>query len=275
MGKVIFRYNKRSETSLYFMVILSVVIGFSIYGAIIYYSGIGKGPEYAPAYFRAHKDHAVYFIFGLIPLCLMIPAWIAAKLWGSEEKKGELHLHEEYAVLYYDNKEVRINKGELRMKLVTPRVSWYTLYVLRIPKKKIKLCSSVIEEKEKKKKKNQFFDTSLDFAMYKLMYYKKITKGEIKEEYRTTFYDLEIVGDITTPEIFENSPYYVDYDSVVIIPETPFVTCLIRERQNPIHVVGDLELDISGLRTEVFDETNLKNQTIIAIIELDEQIGLS
>lgn len=43
---------------------------------------------------------------------------------------------------------------------------------------------------------------------------------------------------------------------MVSIPEGKFATCLIRERKNPIHVVGDLGIDISLLRVDELDEKN-------------------
>lgn len=44
MAEIKFRYNKYSESMLYFMVISSIILGFLIYAMIIYYSGIIKGP---------------------------------------------------------------------------------------------------------------------------------------------------------------------------------------------------------------------------------------
>lgn len=106
------------------------------------------------------------------------------------------------------------------------------------------------------------------------MYYTKTKKGIKQQEYEVSFYDLKITLGITAPEIFDNSPYYVDYNSVVSIPEGRFATCLIRERKNPIHVVGDLEIDISLLGIDEVDEKKLKKQPILAVIELDEQMEL-
>ncbi|MDO5089824.1 MAG: hypothetical protein Q4D53_08555 [Leptotrichiaceae bacterium] len=271
MVEIKFRHNKYSEFMLYFMVISSVVTGLFIYAAIINYSGIAKGPEYAPVYFRKHKEHAVYLIFGLIPICMLVPAWFAAKWWGSKEEEGSIKLYDDFAILYCNGQEIKINKGELSIKFMSPRLEWYVLYILKTEKRKIKLCTSVIEWKENKNRGSAF---SLDIAMDKLKYYEKDKKVKAPEETSVYFYELEILIGINTPEIFENTRYYVDYSSVVSIPEGRFATCLIRERENSVHVVGDLGIDISLLRTDELNEKNLKKQLIMAVIELDEQVEL-
>lgn len=271
MAEIKFRYNKHSESMLYFTVISSIILGFLIYAMIIYYSGVIKGPEYLPAYLKKHKKYIIYMIFGLIPICMLVPAWFAAKWWGSKEEEGSLRLYDDFAILYWNGQEIKINKGELSIEFMSPRLKWYVLYILNTQKRKIKLCTSVLEWKEDK---NNRFALSLDIAMDKLMYYEKDKKGKEPEETSVNFYEIEILIGINTPEIFENTKYYVDYSSVVSVPEGRFATCLIREKRNPIHVVGDLGIDISLLRIDELDEKNLKKQVIIAVIELDEQVEL-
>lgn len=271
MSEIKFRYNKHSEFMLYFMIISSVIFGLFLYILVIYYLGIINGPQYAPVYFRNHPQQALYIIFGLIPIFMLLPVWISTKFWGSKDEEGSIHLYKDFAVLYCRNQEIKINKGELSIKSMTPPLGWYTLYILKISKKKIKLCSSIIEKKEDRNKK---INLSLESAMNRLMYYTKTKKGIKQQEYEVSFYDLKITLGITAPEIFDNSPYYVDYNSVVSIPEGRFATCLIRERKNPIHVVGDLEIDISLLGIDEVDEKKLKKQPILAVIELDEQMEL-
>ncbi|MDO4689716.1 MAG: hypothetical protein Q4A58_00240 [Fusobacterium sp.] len=271
MSEIKFRYNKYSETMLYFMVISGVILGFLIYTIIIYYSGIIKGPEYLPLYLKKYKKYVIYLIFGLIPICMLVPTYLVAKYWGSKEEEGSIKLYDDFAILYWDGQEIKINKGELSIKFMSPRLQWYVLYIIKTQKRKIKLCSSVIEWKEDKGNR---FALSLDIAMDKLMYYEKGAKMKELEETLVHFYELEILIGISTPEIFENTQYYVDYDSVVTIPEGRFATCLIRERGNLIHVVGDLGIDISLLRIDQLNEENLKKQVITGVIELDEQVDL-
>lgn len=271
MSEIKFRYNKHSEFMLYFMIISSIIFGLFLYILVIYYLGIINGPQYAPVYFRNHPQQALYIIFGLIHIFMLLPVWISTKFWGSKDEEGSIHLYKDFAVLYCRNQEIKINKDELSIKFMAPHLKWYVLYILKIPKKKIKLCSSVIEWKEEKNKR---FSLSLDIAMDKLMYYEKAKKGKEPIKLSVYFYELEILIGISSPEIFDDTQYYVDYNSVVSIPEGRFATCLIRERKNPIHVVGDLEIDISLLGIDEVDEKNLKKQPILAVIELDEQVEL-
>lgn len=274
MSEIKFRYNKHSEFMLYFMIISSVIFGLFLYILVIYYLGIINGPQYAPVYFRNHPQHALYIIFWLIPIFMLLPVWISARFWGSRDEEGCIYLYEDFAVLYYRNQEIKVNKGELSIKSMTPILGWYILYILKISKKKIKLCSSIIEKKEDRNKK---INLSLESAMNRLMYYTKTKKGIKQQEYVVSFYDLKIILGITAPEIFDNSPYYVDYNSMIVIPEGSFIsclTCLIRERENPIHVVGDLQIDVFKLNKKELTEFNLRKRPILDIIELDEQVEL-
>lgn len=271
MAEIKFRYNKYSESMLYFMVISSIILGFLIYAMIIYYSGIIKGPEYLPLYLKKYKKYIIYLILGLIPICMLVPAWLAAKCWSSKEEEGSIKLYDDFAILYWNGQEIKINKGELSIKFMSPRLKWYVLYILKTQKSKIKLCTSVLEWKEDK---NNRFALSLDIAMDKLMYYEKGKKVKELEKTSVYFYELEILIGINTPEIFKNTQYYVDYGSVVSIAEGGFATCLIRERENLTHVLGDLSIDISLLRADQINEKNLKKQVITGVIELDEQVEL-
>lgn len=47
MAEIKFRYNKHSETILYFMIISSIILGFLIYIMIIYYFGIINWDKYS------------------------------------------------------------------------------------------------------------------------------------------------------------------------------------------------------------------------------------
>lgn len=52
MRMIPFRYNKYSSGILFIMVIFGAALGLFAYYEILMVSGIGKGPEYAPAYFE-------------------------------------------------------------------------------------------------------------------------------------------------------------------------------------------------------------------------------
>lgn len=266
MRTISFRYNKYSPRVLYIMVIFAVSLGFLVYYAFLMYSGIGRGPEFAPSYFRENPRHAVYLIFGLIPIALLVPALLAIKCWSSEEEEGQISLSEEYAVLYLKNKEFRIEKGGLHLRHPTARANWYFIYILKFAGRKIVLVSSAKEVKE------MGSALSLDLAMEQLSFYEAGKKRRRNENQTVSFCGMKIVLARSTPGIFDDSPYFVDYESMVKIPDATFVTCMIRERQNPVHVVGDMELDARGLSRVIAEERVLKQQVILSIIELDEEI---
>lgn len=166
MKSIRFRYNKYPPSVLYIMVIFAVALGFLVYYVILVFLGIDKGPEYVPAYFSKHTNHAIYMIFGLIPICMMLPAWIAAKLWGSRDEVAQLKLYKNYAVLYFRNEELRIEKGNLKIKVPEPHPHWYTAYILKAPGRRIVLVTSVKEDKETVRAR-----LSLDMAMQELSAY--------------------------------------------------------------------------------------------------------
>ena len=132
MKSIKFRYNKYSPGVLYMMLVFGVVLGLLFFYAFLVLSGMEKGPEYGPAYFREHPKHAVYLIFGLIPIAMALPAWVAKKCWSSKEEEAQLEIYEDYAVLCFRNKELRIEKGELRINIPNPHPYWYTTYILKV-----------------------------------------------------------------------------------------------------------------------------------------------
>lgn len=163
-----FRYNKYTPGILYIMLIVGVSLGFLSYYLILKASGIWDGPETEPAYFSEHPNHAVYLIFGLIPIVMLLPAWIVAKCWGSRDEEAQLDLYEDYAVLRMGNREIRIEKGKLRIKIPEPHPHWYLTYILKFPDHRIVLVTSVKESKEKRSSW-----LSLDKAMGELSAYRK------------------------------------------------------------------------------------------------------
>lgn len=70
-------------------------------------------------------------------------------------------------------------------------------------------------------------------------------------------------------------PYYVDYvDYVdcVFLDELPRAVCFIHERSDSSHILGTIEIDISLLTKEEWTEEKLREQTISAVMELDEYV---
>lgn len=111
--------------------------------------------------------HAVYVIFGLVPIAMSLPAWIAAKCWSSKDEEAQLELYEDHAVLYWKNKEFLIKKGAVNIKIPKPQPYWYKTYVLKIPGHRVVLVGSIKETKEKRRRL-----PSLDIAIEEISAYK-------------------------------------------------------------------------------------------------------
>lgn len=264
-----FRHNKYSPGILYIMLILGIMLGFLVSYEFLVLSGISKGPEYAPAHFRDNPEHAVYLMFGLIIVSMVLPAWIAVKCWSRQDEESTLELYEDHAVLYWKNKEVYIKKGELNIKILQPQAILYRSYILKVPGQKIAFVNSIQEGKEKRRRA-----LSLDIAIDILLPYKKSKKGSQKDNSMVDFHGINIALGLTSSAVFDNSPYYVEYENGVIVSDETFIACYVREKGNPLHVVGDVKIDIRPLDASSLNETQLKPQAILEIIELDENIEL-
>ena len=171
MKRIKFRHNKYSPGVLYILVIFGVAAGLLVFFGFLTISGIDKGPEYGPIYFREYPIHAVYLIFALIPIFMLFPTWIAKKIWSHEDQEAYIDLYEDYAELTWNDRKVHIKKGELDIKIPKPQPFWYGTYILKIPQCRIVLVSSVKENKE-----NNRVRRSLDIAIKELSIYKKSRK---------------------------------------------------------------------------------------------------
>ena len=101
-----------------------------------------------------YPRHAIYLIFSLIPIAMGLPAWIAKKYWSSKEEEGQLELYDEYAVLYWKNKEFKIEKGELQIKIPEPQAIWYSTYLISGTQNCI---GQLLERRQRKEKRGLFF----------------------------------------------------------------------------------------------------------------------
>lgn len=168
MRTVEFRHNKYSPGVLYVMVILGVILGLMAFYGFLVVSGIEKGPEDGSIYFREHPRQAVYLIFALIPVVMLLPTWVAKKIWSHEDLEAHIDFYKDYAELHWKNKKVHIKKGELEIKVPKPQPYWYGTYILKLPYDRIVLVSSIKEDSERKRARR-----SLDSAIKALSAYKK------------------------------------------------------------------------------------------------------
>ena len=164
MRKINFRYNKNTPISLYIMISLGIAIGFFLYYEFLMFLGIASPNE--PQYFKDHPKHAVYLIFGLIPISMLVPFWIVFKFWSREDEDAELELYDDYAILKMKNEKIKIQKGELEIKFPQPQAILYTTYILKLPDQRIVFVGSL-----KEKRKSML---SLNIAIEELLDYENI-----------------------------------------------------------------------------------------------------
>ena len=163
MRKINFRYNKNTPIMLYIMLIIGIAVGFFLYYEFLIYSGIASTNELQ--YFKDNPRHAIYLIFGLIPIAMLVPTWIAFKFWSREDEDAELELYDDYAILKMRNEKIKIQKGKLEIKFPQPQAILYTTYILKTPEQKIVFINSLRE----KRKSN----ISLKLAMEELLDYEE------------------------------------------------------------------------------------------------------
>lgn len=163
MRKINFRYNKNTPISLYIMISLGIAIGFFLYYEFLMFLGIASANE--PQYFKDNPRHAIYLIFGLIPVTMFLSTWIVFKFWSREDEEAELELYDDYAILKMRNEKIKIQKGKLEIKFPQPQAILYTTYILKTPDQKIVFVGSL---KEKRKS-----NISLKLAMEELLDYEE------------------------------------------------------------------------------------------------------
>ena len=163
MRKINFRYNKNTPISLYIMISLGIAIGFFLYYEFLMFLGIASVNE--PQYFKDNPRHAIYLIFGLIPVTMFLSTWIVFKFWSREDEEAELELYDDYAILKMRNEKIKIQKGKLEIKFPQPQAILYTTYILKTPDQKIVFVGSL---KEKRKS-----NISLKLAMEELLDYEE------------------------------------------------------------------------------------------------------
>lgn len=163
MRKINFRYNKNTPIRLYIMISLGVAIGFFLYYEFLMFLGIASPNE--PQYFKDNPRHAIYLIFGLIPVTMFLSTWIVFKFWSREDEEAELELYDDYAILKMRNEKIKIQKGKLEIKFPQPQAILYTTYILKTPDQKIVFVGSL---KEKRKS-----NISLKLAMEELLDYEE------------------------------------------------------------------------------------------------------
>ena len=89
-----------------------------------------------------------------------------------------------------------------------------------------------------------------------------------------TIQGVEIWRGKTLPTVFDKTGYYVDYANACYTEGVPLISCLVRERATPSHVVGDIGLLDDEDNEDAIPEEVLRTRPVVDGVELNEIIEL-
>lgn len=260
MDLMVFYHNRWSHRFLYFLVILACFSGLALDMFLLDVTGISRGMEFAPAFVQSDPRMGVWIIFGSIPIFILLPFFVVFRFWSRAQERAVIEFREQDAVLSYRGRKIVLDPKETKIRKLFSRVTLFYQYEIRTPQEKILLTAPI---KSAKKGSGIF---SLDEAMGRLEYLAE--KGAARS---AEFYGMRIILWNDTPQIFDKTPYYLDRRDMIVVEDGRITSCTVRERRDPLHVVGDLLMNIEGVGSNDPDKI-FEDQVIIEVLELDERI---
>ena len=220
----------------------------------------------------------------LLPLILLILFIITGSILYRQliDSKGILNVFNNYAILYYEGKEITLEKGEFSLSYDKVNFGrngisnflYPIVYVIKTKNKKYRIYKSVQEAYELtplgQRMKKLCPELSLDIAMNALIKLSN-TKNNIKNEI-SYIGNIEIVLNVSTLDIFENTNYFVDLENALALKEVPFITCDIYENKDLEHLIGEIGLIDDEKNDKLPSVEELKKRVIVSVIRLDEYI---
>ena len=162
METIHFRYNRLSHHTLYLMLIVAFLAGTGLI-RLVFINWLKMDRGEGPQIFQEHPNLAVWAIFGFIPASTISLCYAAYRLWRRRDAEGCLELHAGYAVARREDRELRVERNALPIRLRYSPTIAYGFYLLRTPRGRMVLIPSQLEGKERKRRKG-----SLDEAMERL-----------------------------------------------------------------------------------------------------------
>ncbi len=156
------RYNRLSHHALYLMLIVAFLAGIGLV-RLVFVDWLKMDRGEGPQLFQEHPNLAVWTFFGSLPTSTLSLCYAAYRLWGRRDAEGCLELHAGYAVVRREDREFRVERNELPIRLRYSPTIAYGFYLLRTPRERMALIPSQLEGKERKRRKG-----SLDGAMKRL-----------------------------------------------------------------------------------------------------------
>lgn len=278
-----FRYSKFLQGGILNIIFLGLLCMASIGISMLILKLIGISNTKVSIFWDNNPNIALILVL-LLPLILLILFIITGSILYRQliDSKGILNVFNNYAILYYEGKEITLEKGEFSLSYDKVNFGrngisnflYPIVYVIKTKNKKYRIYKSVQEAYELttlgQRMKKLCPELSLDIAMNALIKLSN-TKNNIKNEI-SYIGNIEIVLNVSTLDIFENTNYFVDLENALALKEVPFITCDIYENKDLEHLIGEIGLIDDEKNDKLPSVEELKKRVIVSVIRLDEYI---
>ena len=279
-----FRYSKFLQGGILNIIFLGLLCMASIGISMLILKLIGISNTKVSIFWDNNPNIALILVL-LLPLILLVLFIITGSILYRQliDSKGVLNIFNNYAILHYKRKEITLEKGEFSVSYGKVHFGrngicnflYPVVYVIKTKNKKFKIYKSVQEAYElttfKQRMKKLCPELSLDIAMNALIKLSNTKNKKIKNEI-SYIGNIEIVLNISTIDVFENTDYFVDIENAFALKDVPFITCDIYENKDLEHLIGEIGLIDDEKNDKLPSVEELKKRVIVSVIQLDEYI---
>ena len=276
-----FRYSKFLQGGILNIIFLGLLCMESIGISMLILKLIGISNTKVSIFWDNNPNIALILVL-LLPLILLVLFIITGSILYRQfiDSKGILNIFNNYAILHYKGKEITLEKGEFSLSYGKVHFGrngicnflYPVVYVIKTKNEKFKIYKSVQEAYElttfKQRMKKLCPELSLDIAMNALI---KLSNTKIKNKI-SYIGNIEIVLNISTLDVFEDTDYFVDIENAFALKDVPFITCDIYENKNSNHLIGEIALLDDEKNDKLPSVEELKKRVIVSVIKLDEYI---
>ncbi|QQB73151.1 hypothetical protein I6H56_07435 [Fusobacterium canifelinum] len=285
-----FRYSRFIPGGILNILFLGLlwIISIFISMLVLYHIGIGSIFGSKGAIFWDNNSKLVLILIFLLPVIFIIIFTIIGSILYRHliDSKGVLNIFNNYAKLYYKGKEITLEKGNFSISY--DRINFGRrgagnflhpvahVYEIKIKNIKYRICESIQEGYELttfwQRIKGVCPELSLSTAMNALIKLANTKNNEIKNE---IFYigSVQIIINVSTLDVFEDTNYFVDMENALAIKDVPFILCDIYESKDSNHLIGEVGLIDDEKNDKLPSIEELKKRVIVSGIELDEHIN--
>ena len=279
-----FRYSKFLQGGILNIIFLGLLCMASIGISMLILKLIGISNTKVSIFWDNNPNIALILVL-LLPLILLALFIITGSILYRQliDSKGVLNIFNNCAILHYKGKEITLEKGEFSVSYGKVHFGrngisnflYPVVYVIKIKNEKFKIYKSVQEAYElttfKQRMKKICPELSLDIAMNALIKLSNTKNNKIKNEI-SYIGNVEIVLNMSTLDVFENTDYFVDIENAFALKDVPFITCDIYENKNSNHLIGEIALLDDEKNDKLPSVEELKKRVIVSVIKLDEYI---